>query len=58
MKHKLRSRALTVVLSLMLIIGLMSATVFAAPVNPTTVQVNGTDILNGTDHTVSRNGNL
>ena len=53
MKHKLRSRALTVVLSLMLIIGLMSATVFAAPVNPTTVQVNGTDILNGTDHTVS-----
>ena len=53
MKHKLRSRALTVVLSLMLIIGLMPATVFAAPVNPTTVQVNGTDILNGTDHTVS-----
>ena len=30
MKHKIRSRVLTVMLSLMLIIGLMPATVFAA----------------------------
>ena len=54
MKHKIRSRVLTVMLSLMLIIGLMPATVFAAePVAPTTIQVNGTEILNSVNHTVS-----
>ena len=54
MKHKIRSRALTVLLSLMLIVGLMPATVFAAePVAPTTIQVNGTEILNSVNHTVS-----
>ncbi len=53
MKHKIRSRVLTVMLSLMLIVGLMPATVFAAePVAPTTVQVNGTEILNSENHTV------
>lgn len=54
MKHKIRSRVLTVMLSLMLIVGLMPATVFAAePVAPTTIQVNGTEILNSVNHTVS-----
>lgn len=54
MKHKIRSRVLTVMLSLMLIVGLMPATVFAAePVDPTTIQVNGTEILNSVNHTVS-----
>lgn len=53
MKHKLQSRALTVLLSLMLIVGLMPATVFAAePDAPTTIQVNGTEILNSVNHTV------
>lgn len=54
MKHKIRSRVLTVMLSLMLIVGLMPATVFAAePDAPTTIQVNGTEILNSVNHTVS-----
>lgn len=54
MKYKIRSRVLTVMLSLMLIVGLMPATVFAAePVTPTTIQVNGTEILNSVNHTVS-----
>ena len=54
MKHKIRSRVLTVMLSLMLIVGLMPTTVFAAePVAPTTIQVNGTEILNSVNHTVS-----
>ena len=54
MKHKIRSRVLTVMLSLMLIVGLMPATVFAAePVAPTTIQVNGTEILNSVNHIVS-----
>lgn len=55
MKHKLRSRALTALLSLMLIIGLLTTTVFmvdAAVVIPTTVQVNGVDILKAPNHTV------
>ena len=54
MKHKLRSRALPVLLSFMLIIGLMPTTVFALePVAPTTIQVNGTEILDSGNHTVS-----
>lgn len=54
MKHKIRSRVLTVMLSLMFIVGLMPATVFAAePDAPTTIQVNGTEILNSVNHTVS-----
>lgn len=53
MKHKIRSRVLTVMLSLMFIVGLMPATVFAAePDAPTTIQVNGTEILNSVNHTV------
>lgn len=50
MKHKIRSRVLTVMLSLMFIVGLMPATVFAA--NTTTLNVNGTNILTAPDYKV------
>lgn len=55
MKHKLRSRVLTGLLSFMLILGLMPTTVFASEpaVPPTTIQVNGTDILKSENHIVS-----
>lgn len=45
MKHKLQSRALTVLLSVMLIIGLMPTTVFAA--GTATVQINGQILQDG-----------
>lgn len=50
MKYKIRSRVLTVMLSLMFIVGLMPATVFAA--NTTTLNVNGTNILTAPDYKV------
>lgn len=45
MKHKLQRRALTVLLSVMLIIGLMPTTVFAA--GTATVQINGQTLQDG-----------
>ena len=54
MKHKLHSRVLTALLSLLLIIGMIPTVIFASEtVAPTTVQVNGTEILNKENHTVS-----
>lgn len=47
MKHKLQSRALTVLLSVMLIIGLLPTTVFAA--GTATVQINGQQMQDGVE---------
>lgn len=50
MKHKLQSRALTVLLSVMLVICLLPVTALAA--SPTSLEVNGTNILTAPDNKV------